>query len=466
MARFGAQPRTSSYAVIHVVSVALLATIAFLPTTATASAAAAVPWSAPADVIRGKEFSGLTGAVDERGRGVVAWLRGNLHTTRLEVGDHRADGTLSAPVTLHARPGLHPMWLLGSGVDDDGGAAIVWATHHRLRADVRSRGGARFRTALDLRRGGYADLAVAPSGDVVMVLDGRSGVGIVAGRTSDRRFGRPRLLRRGDVSFAHIALAADGRELIAWNRVPRRGERSRIEVIDRYIGGRLGRLERIAGVPDYGAPSVALGAAGRAIVAWVSYRLDEIPDRTSWSLFAATRAPGHGFGPAERLDSGRQFPPDDPEVAMAPDGTATVAWLYPGGSEHRRRTPGAVRVATCPPAGPCNAARDLAPITDPDSAGQVIMADSSSGDRLIVWVDQAYQPTYVEELRSSFAPSGGDFGPIEEIVRDPTAKIDTLPGPIILAPGPTSRPQVFWVSSLAFQPSFSNRPRLRQAVRG
>jgi hypothetical protein len=175
------------------------------------------------------------------------------------------------------------------------------------------------------------------TGEHAFALDAnRDGVvAIVVGDTRERRL----LVRRPDgrglvqafrtavtsqARGATVAVGAQGDVLMVWE--------DQHHVSARHVGpaGGVGAVHRIGdGVQSH--LQAAVDAGGRLLAAWVSQRVDEGESATPASVFFATAAPGHGFGPARRLEDagtagvGRYVA--DPAVRLVATGGATVlAW--------------------------------------------------------------------------------------------------------------------------------------------
>ena len=83
------------------------------------------------------------------------------------------------------------------------------------------------------------------------------------------------------------------------------------------------------------APDVALNPDGRAVAVWYRIRAHRVR-----AMRAATRRPGHGFGPPKTIGQADQTsgnnPPSVPDVALDRRGDATAVWLRKDGQGNLR----------------------------------------------------------------------------------------------------------------------------------
>ncbi len=212
-----------------------------------------------------------------------------------------------------------------------------------------------YASPMEIAAGDDGSLAVA----WVEVLPGRDRLRVIV-RGPDGKLGRPVTLtaRPDDTQSSPrlaVALGADGRVLVAWVQ----DYTARGAIVSR--SGHAGRTVVLGPALQAAGTAAALGPHGRAVVAWVTgdHTVDELGERTR--VYAAVRDGGR-FGPARLLDHVRtdtvfdEYPEPDtiPRVAVGGDGTARVAWTFPG----RDRT--AVRFATARPGRGFGAGRTLA----------------------------------------------------------------------------------------------------------
>lgn len=207
-------------------------------------------------------------------------------------------------------------------------AAFAWTDldgmGRRLRARTRSASTGAFGPILDVAAGdarlGSATVTVASDGDGVFIWAIR-GESIQARQLVDGRLGPVVELARGHVTGASsVAVDAAGDAVVAWEGVDKR-----VRLRTLSAAGVAGPVVTVA-TPDLrvGYASVAVAASGRAIVVW------DNADRNRRRLRARTASTSGRIGPIVDLWRGhRPRPRDraiDPTVALADDGAALVAW--------------------------------------------------------------------------------------------------------------------------------------------
>lgn len=303
---------------------------------AAAPAAAADPlWSAPADIGPPADYVLSPGiAYANRGFGVLTWLQraqpalaGGLPGAVSVVQDTPNDGVTSRALALGV-PGATvqalPDSVVAGPVFQDSGRGLVLRTLS-LSSDANGR-----------RRQRVAWSAV-----------GRDG-----------RIGRVRTMTTATLEGAP-ALAEDhlGNAVAAWSELvaPRDGdaisERRRIRAAWRPAGGAFGRPVTLltTDAPGYarnGQVEVAIGRAGRALVAYADLRIRRGRDRKQ--ILVWSRTPRRAFGGATAV--GPHSDAADIALAVNAHGRVFVAWGTQDGGEESN-TPWILRAATQAPRG-------------------------------------------------------------------------------------------------------------------
>ena len=123
----------------------------------------------------------------------------------------------------------------------------------------------------------------------------------------------------GPVGFEQrpaVAVAPDGAAVIAWPTT----SPGALHAVARAAGGDFKPLPDVASVPVTQIMNVeaAIGASGRATLAWVYYEGSDVV------LQSASRGKTGSFGPVETIDRDGSNP--YPALTMADDDTALVAW--------------------------------------------------------------------------------------------------------------------------------------------
>ena len=128
----------------------------------------------------------------------------------------------------------------------------------------------------------------------------------------------------GSAAEPRIGIAPDGTATAVWRRSD--GAKFIIQAATRPPGGSFGAAVNLsANGQDAANPRIAIAPDGTATTVW--YRAGE----TTSIIQAATRPPGGSFGAAVDLSAAGQTA-FDPEIGVAPDGTATAVWRRANGT--------------------------------------------------------------------------------------------------------------------------------------
>ncbi|MBN8870981.1 MAG: hypothetical protein J0H66_13965 [Solirubrobacterales bacterium] len=139
-------------------------------------------------------------------------------------------------------------------------------------------------------------------------------------------------------------------------------------------------------------PQVAFGDDGTAIAVWVRN------DGTSNIVQAAIRPPGGAFGAGVDLSQAGENA-GSPQVAFAPNGTATVIWSRLNGTHY------IVQAATRPPGGAFGNPVDLS--ATGQSALNAQIAVAADGTATVVWWRSDGTNRIIQ---AATRPPGGAFG--------------------------------------------------------
>ena len=308
---------------------------------------------------------------------------------------------------------------------------------------------------------GSATIAANDRGDVAAAwvehLSGRDHL-VVAVRRRNEPFGRPSVIGgSGYFSSPSLAWSARGDLVVAYQRsVPRRGPVQRsVEARVRRAGHGWSRVWRLGPSSGFSVISTAAAANGRMVVAWGTQDGGEEAG-TPWIVRAAMRAAGaRGFRTTQRLEvsEGRdERPAGGVTAAMAPDGTATVAWSSIAGASRPHTFP--VRVARAASSLRFSNVQTLAP-----NAALGGVAAGARDAAIVVWAtltipganqvtDQVFASVRAQGRAVFAAPEA--VGPAER-AELPRVAIDAASG----------RAAVVWVSraqGLAQRLRFASRP--------
>lgn len=284
-------------------------------------------------------------------------------------------------------------------------------------------------------------IAAADRGDVAAVwVEHRAGRDqlLVAIRRPNRDFARPTVIAgSGYLSSPVLTWSAGGDLLVAYQRSVTTGRRTerRVEARVRRAGHSWGAAQRLGRSSGFSDIAVAAAPNGRMVVAWGTQDLGIQADKP-WIVRAAMRPAGpQSFRAAQQLDVGdlHERPVGRVAAAMAPNGTATVAW------SRIARTRSGPQAATANSTLRFGAAQQLSPS---GAVGDV--AVSRDGNALVVWASpahvlnddtsaQVFASLRPARQRAFAAPEA--VGP-REGAHQPRAAFDPL----------TDRPAVVWIA--------------------
>jgi hypothetical protein len=236
---------------------------------------------------------------------------------------------------------------------------------------------------------------------------------------------RSRALTGRTVGVAAPRVAVDdrGRVVVTWVEMHRRADgvthapfRVRVATRDRRGRWHAARTLGESGNFVYAAPDVAVNGDGSAVVVWRGIRRTASGDKRR-ALLAASRRPGHAFGPAVEIRDPGAAVSVGPRVALDAHRRATVVWT--GGAQPR------VRVATRSAAGRWTAGSDLG--TAPGSEPRI--AADAAGDVTVAWrqaqLDSEGNGSQWGSVAVAQRPAGGVFGAPVTLGDVPT------PGPLV-----------------------------------
>ena len=293
-------------------------------------------------------------------------------------------------------------------VAPDGTTTVVWtqATSDRLTAKVQARTrppGGTFGAPVDVSAPGESvgspQVAVAPDGTTTVVyLRGIDAFGMNLVRVSTRppggTFGDQITLSEVDNNLTpRVAVAPDGTATVVWSA-------------DGVVTARTrppgGTFSAPVTVGSGWWTALAVTPAGAVTAVWEHF------DGTHRIVQASSRPPGGGFGVQVDV-SAADANAITPQVAVAPDGTTTVAWFSSDGS--------IVQASTRPPGGTFSAPVDLGGSVDPN--------ENQAGPKLAVAPDGTTTVVYARvfdylkhTVRAITRAPGGTFGaPVD--VSDP-----------------------------------------------
>ncbi|MGB0121187.1 MAG: hypothetical protein WBP55_09580, partial [Solirubrobacterales bacterium] len=188
-----------------------------------------------------------------------------------------------------------------------------------------------------------------------------------------------------------VATGPDGTTIAVWQGS--NGSESIIQAAVRPPGGSFGTTADLSATgEDAERPQVAIGPDGTATVVWRG------SDGSNYIIQAATRPPGGSFGAPVDLSAAGQDA-EGQQIAIGPDGTATVIWYRSNG------TYSIIQSATRPPGGTFSAPADLS-VTGGDALYPRV-AIGPDGTATAVW--HRFNGTF-NIVQAATRPPGGSFG--------------------------------------------------------
>ncbi len=249
----------------------------------------------------------------------------------------------------------------------------------------------------------------------------------------------------GPVGFEQrpaVAVAPDGAAVIAWPTTPP----GALHAVARAAGGDFKPLPDVASVPVTQIMNVeaAIGASGRATLAWVYYEGSDVV------LQSASRGKTGSFGPVETIDRDGSNP--YPALTMADDDTALLAWNGHG-----------MHYALRPLGGAFGEVQSVfGSITNDSIPAQAAFA--SDGSARLAWISDAGSLPSVMSAR--IAPDGA-AAPQETISAPlPAGQSDTIEGALSLAADERGNAVASWYNRYDANagPASDIRQRVRTAI--
>jgi hypothetical protein len=299
-------------------------------------------------------------AANARGDAIAAWVellprrndRDFERRTRLRISLRRAGGRFGRPVTLRSGVGSGQVAV---AYNQRGGIVLAYTAGRSLYARVRRGGHGWSRPRRLGPNAGFVDASVvmAPSGRAVVAWGTQDGgeeanqpwvvrAAVLPARSTTFRAAQT-LEPGGAVSRpagrVAIALGADGRAAIAWSGAvhdpsPSPGINGtytfpvRVALSD--TAGRFGAAQQVA--PSGAAGDVAMRGDGTALVVWAGLQEHTYDYQDSAGVFAALRGPADAAFSAPETIAPPDEPALDPRGAFDPSGGASVIWAgRPGG---------------------------------------------------------------------------------------------------------------------------------------
>jgi hypothetical protein len=311
---------------------------------------------------------------------------------------------------------------------------------------------------LEVDPGGYRRLtARADRGSAAIAADDRGNVAatwvehlsgrdhlVVAVRRPGAPFGRPSVIAgSGFISSPSLAWSARGDLVVAYQRsISAPGPtRRQVEARVRRAGHNWGSAQRLGASSGFSEITAGAAADGRMLVAWGTQDGGEEAG-TPWIVRAAMRPAGSSsrFRAAQELEAseGRDERPAGPVVAaIAPDGTATVAWSSIANAQRPHTFP--VRAATAGSSLRFGAAQTLAA-----NAAVGDVAIDAHGAAIVVWATLSIPG--VNQITSQVFASMRAAGTAAFAAPEAVGPAERAELPRVAFDPVSGRPAVVWVS--------------------
>jgi hypothetical protein len=218
-----------------------------------------------------------------------------------------------------------------------------------------------------------ADVAAAGHGALAAAWQDGYGRIVAVARDPGGMVSAPQQLSPADgkgVNGPQVAVGADGGTLVAWLGVLEHAGRGLVYAAYRPPGGTFGVARALTRTPATYPPSVAMSAAGRAVITWRRMRRTE-----------AVSVEHGRFGRVSVV--GRPLLDGRPVVAVAGDGAAVIAWSEQRPVDPMRRTVATWRTADGRFATP----RVLRATPAHWTAGLPVVAAGTGGDTAVAWTE-------------------------------------------------------------------------------
>ncbi len=322
----------------------------------------------------GQDASGPSIATAPDGTATVVWVRDNGTNQIAQAATRPPGGVFGAPVDLTAPGQDSGPWDIAAA--PDGTVTVLLArligTKFVIQAATRPPGGS-FGAPVNLSTPGqdafWSRIAISPDGTATAVWyasNGSNDIIQTATRPPGGSFGPPvNLSVTGeDARFPELAAATDGTVTVVWERDE--GSDRIIQTATRPPGGVFGAPVNLSATgQEAEGPQIAIAADGTATAVWSAW------DGSMYAVQASTRPPGGVFGSPVDLsfsDQNAKFP----QIATAPDGTATAVFQSNDGSDD------IAQAATRPPGGSFGAPVDLSATGDDARDAQIAIAQDGT----------------------------------------------------------------------------------------
>lgn len=412
-----------------------VAVAAAFVTLAATPAAGAAAWSAPQDLSAASTespYPAIAGAGD--GAFATVWARAGVPDRPTEWAFRPPGGSWSAPARLSPSPS--PTELPYVAVNASGQAAAAWTADGTQYVTVRGTDG----TWSTPRAFGTS--GIYPSG-IGVVIDPTGVVTVVwteytldtarvqaMSRDTAGTWSAPTTLSADGNGLASVKIAADRTVTVLFGGLVTGPGDSRLQVATRSAAGTWSASQPISPpAMSIGPASLDVAPSGAAVVAWTRPQVSDVPAGQVEATLRSTD--GTWSTPAVVATSDQQA--QLPDVAITPQGTATVAWTSletqdPGGTPLSSTGTGRILTTSHTAGGTWTTAAPISPTSTVGEYDTVHLAADTTGNTIAVWstdgaVDAAARGTDGAWSSPERISAAGQSSALPEIAADDSGAV-------------------------------------------
>jgi hypothetical protein len=294
-------------------------------------------WSAPITISSAGRFNTRPRVlVDSEGNATVVWLRFLGESSVVQSATRPAGGSWSVPVDVSAVG--QAAFFFDVALDPQGGATAVWENESKgtIQSAARPAGGS-WSAPVDISAGAFPhspQVAVDSHGNATAVWDRHDPQGTLiqsATRPAGGSWSAPVSLfkPRRYAQQPQVAVGPQGDVTAIWERS--NGSDLVVQSATRSAGGSWSAPVDISGGDNSAGGDnlrLVVDSWGNATAVWRAYD----SNHQNYFILAATRPPGGVWSPPTDI-SNRTESAKEPQMAVDPQGNATVVWSSSGGTQ-------------------------------------------------------------------------------------------------------------------------------------
>lgn len=307
-------------------------------------------WSAPIIIASRGRFNGRPRVVvDSKGNATAVWLWSLGESSVVQSATRPVGGSWSAPVDVSAVG--QAAFFFDVALDPQGGATAVWENESKgtIQSAARPTGGS-WSAPVDISAAGAfshsPQVAVDSQGNATAVWERYNPKGTLiqsATRSVEGSWSAPVSLFKPRRHAQHPQVAVDpqGNVTAIWERS--NGSDLIVQSATRSAGGIWSAPVDISGGDNSSGGDnlrLVVDSRGNVTAVWRAYD----SNHQNFVIQAATRPPGGVWSPPTDI-SNRTESVNEPQIAVDPQGNATVAWVGSGGTQSATSVRGRVYAA-------------------------------------------------------------------------------------------------------------------------